>query len=458
MNRRTFNASLVSLAFAGLSTQLMGCQSRSSLGAANIDIGYGNLVRDPDDILDLPEGFSYRIISQLAEPMDDGLSVPDRADGMGCFYLDPDRVTLVRNHELPEDQPSISGLSEASVAKAYDVDGRSRPLAGGTSSLVYNLKSGETERQFMSLLGTVRNCAGGVTPWQSWLTCEESVLPAGRDNQQAHGYVFEVPADATGLVDAQPLTAMGRFNHEAACVDPRSGIVYLTEDRDDSLFYRFIPDVPGRLHEGGKLQALMVDDQPRFDTRNWYDTQWQRGESLAVSWVDLTDVTSPDDSLRFQGLRKGAARFARGEGIHWAERSMYFCCTSGGARKLGQVMELIPADPSSADPAPDQLVLVIESEAKHALNFADNICVAPNGHMLVCEDQYSLVVRNHLKGVTPDGDLYDFARIRWQTEPAGVCFSPDGTTLFVNLYSPTTTLAITGPWKWLARVDEVNPA
>lgn len=96
--------------------------------------------------------------------------------------------------------------------------------------------------------------------------------------------------------------------------------------------------------------------------------------------------------------------------------------------------------------APGRLQLFVESTSTAMLNFGDNLTVAPNGHLIVCEDQYTDVVDNHLRGITPQGAVYSFARLHAQTELAGACFSPDGRTMFVNLYSPAKTLAITGPW------------
>jgi secreted PhoX family phosphatase len=160
-----------------------------------------------------------------------------------------------------------------------------------------------------------------------------------------------------------------------------------------------------------------------------------------VRWVTLDNVEAPDDDPRKRGAAAGATLFARGEGIHMGEGELYFCCTSGGAAKLGQVFRLRPQASGQ-----DRLQLFFESVSKDQFNYGDNLTVAPNGHLIVCEDQYTEVVENRLRGITPDGTAYPLALSRVQTEWAGACFSPDGRTLFVNLYKPAKTVAITGPW------------
>jgi secreted PhoX family phosphatase len=174
-----------------------------------------------------------------------------------------------------------------------------------------------------------------------------------------------------------------------------------------------------------------------------------RGTEHACEWIDLDNVDGEKDDLRIRGHEKGATLFARGEGIHFENGEMYFCCTNGGRKKLGQIMRYRPSafeGSKQETKSPGVLSLFLESDSEASFNYGDNIIVASNGHLLVCEDQYSDVVNNKLKGIVATGEIYDFAKVRWQTEPAGVCFSPDGSTLFVNLYSPTATLAITGPW------------
>jgi len=410
-----------------------GCM-RQGLATSGGPTDYGPLVPDPAGLIDLPAGFSYRILSSLGDPMSDGGTVPDQADGMGCFDLGG-KWALVRNHELMPNQDG-GGASGA----AYDTVARSLvPLPGGTTTLVLDAATLRVERQFRSLSGTIRNCAGGITPWGSWLTCEESVLkPDGRINKE-HGYVFEVPASATGPVDPVPLKAMGRFNHEAACVDPATGIVYETEDRGDGLLYRFIPNLKGNLAAGGRLQALALEGQS--DTRNWNGPAILPQSWHAARWVDLDNPEAPEDDLRKRGAAAGATLFSRGEGIWMGDGELYFACTDGGAAKLGQIFRLRPRQDG-----PDQLQLFYESTSLEQYNFGDNLTVAPNGHLVVCEDQYTENVHNHLRGITPDGVAYPLALSRTDTEWAGACFSPDGRTLFANLYRPAKTVAITGPW------------
>lgn len=423
-------------AFAALLAS--GCTNGAKLGAARPRSSpYSPLREDPAALLDLPEGFSYRIVSRLGEAMDDGCTVPDNADGMGCFALPGGKIALVRNHELKTHQASGGNLTAG-----YDRKPGGGPfLPGGTTTIILDRQSLEVERQFRSLAGTIRNCAGGTTPWGSWLSCEEDVTLPGANAGLDHGWVFEVPANAAGLVDPVPLKAMGRFNHEAAAVDPATGIVYMTEDRDEGLLYRFIPDTRGKLAMGGHLQALALPDAGPSDSRNWSGDQMAADKWFAARWIDLDNVESPADDLRQRGAAKGATLFARGEGIHMGAGELYFCCTSGGARGMGQIFRLrLPQS------GPAGLQLFFESSSPDQFNFGDNLTVAPNGHLIVCEDQYTDVVDNYLRGITPAGEPYPFARLRLQTELAGACFSPDGRTFFVNIYSPAMTLAITGPW------------
>lgn len=454
--------SAAALAFAGLARNVAAQTAAAEETYVNEVHGYGPLVPDPNRLLDLPEGFSYQVISQSGDTMDDGLFVPGQPDGMGCFALDGSRVALVRNHELNGSGALHRNLGPGGFhqerigllnpTKGYDTYKDGRPLPGGTTTLVYDLETRRTVRQYLSLAGTSTNCAGGTTPWGSWLTCEETEeTPSESDVTKAHGYVFEVPAAATGLVEPVPLRAMGRFEHEAVCVDPRTGIVYLTEDRVDGLFYRFIPTTPGKLAEGGRLQAMALKGKPRADTTNHDAHEWAVGESREVVWIDMEDVESPNGDLRQRGHAAGAALVARGEGIFWGDGELFMTATSGGPLRRGQILRYAPSrieGRRGESLLPGRIELFFESTDIRTMNMGDNLVIAPWGHLIVCEDNYSTELRNHLKGVTPDGKVYTIGRnvFTGNSEFAGACFSPDGSVLFVNIMYPGITFAIRGPW------------
>ncbi|OGN49716.1 MAG: phosphatase [Caulobacterales bacterium RIFOXYB1_FULL_67_16] len=454
LHRRGLIASTAALAFSGLARHA-AAQGEGDDTYLNEVHGYGPLVRDPGQLLDLPEGFSYQIVSQSGDTMDDGLFVPGQPDGMACFPLEGSKVALVLNHELKGSSGLHRNLGpggfheerlgQLSAAKAYDTYKNGRPLPGGCSTIVYDLQTRRKISQHLTLAGTSTNCCGGPTPWGSWLSCEETLeTPADADVTKSHGWVFEVPSTATGLVDPVPLKAMGRFDHEAVCVDPRTGMVYLTEDDHTGLFYRFIPNRPGQLAEGGRLQAMAWKGAPSADTRNHEGRAWNVGDWREIEWIDLEDVESPKGDLAKRGHEAGAALVARGEGVWWGDDEMYFTATSGGPVHRGQVMRLVPG----LNGAADRLQLFVESTDLKTMNMADNITVAPWGHLILCEDNYSTDVRNHLKGVTPDGKVYTIGRnvFTGNSEFAGACFSPDGEVLFVNIMYPGMTLAIRGPW------------
>jgi secreted PhoX family phosphatase len=241
---------------------------------------------------------------------------------------------------------------------------------------------------------------------------------------------------------------MGRFEHEAAAVEPRSGMVYLTEDKDRSLIYRFRPNVPGQLAQGGKLQALVVTDQPALDTRNWSSPHDIRaGEWHEVRWLDLEDVDSDDNDLRLRGYAAGAARFARGEGICTADGSLFFTCTSGGQQRLGQIFQYEPSPFEGTNneyEQPGKMRLLVELNRDSVLQNCDNLTMSPWGDLVVCEDNTD---HAGLICVRPNGEQYMLADNAYSdSELAGVCFAPDGKTLFVNIQYAGLTLAITGPW------------
>jgi hypothetical protein len=474
-------AGAFSIGFGGLGRAFAEGSQGRLIGQPSV--GYGPLQTDPHGVLDLPAKFSYRVLSKTGERMDDGLYVPAMHDGMATFAAANGRTILVRNHEC-EEMPTRNGAfgwnlelrERVDSAMIYDCGVGSELPLGGTTTLVYDTRTQRLERHYLSLAGTLRNCAGGTTPWGSWITCEETNQTADALFAQDHGYNFEVPAtERIGLANPMPLRAMGRFRHEAVAVDPRSGIVFQTEDMDDGLIYRFLPDQPGNLAAGGRLQALAIRDRAGCDTRNWLpDASTAKspddevpdgdeairsaapatsnpiavGTQLGVRWIDLDDVEAPLDDLRYRGFELGAARFARGEGMWYGRDAVYFACTTGGSARLGQVWRYLPSPAegqADEDRSPGRLELFIEPNNGKLIENCDNLTVAPWGDIVITEDSPNA---QHIVGITPDGEIFHLGRNALNlSEFAGATFSPDGSTLFVNIQTPGLTLAITGPWR-----------
>lgn len=432
-------AGLFASGFFGLQKAL----GESALDGGRLCEGYGSLVTDSGGIMDLPEGFSYRVISRRGVKMSDGFVVPGLPDGMAAFPGRDGRVILVRNHELGVGSAAWGPLPNAKAfpenIPCYD-EGTESEVAfpGGTTHLIYNPATGRVEKEYLSLVGTDRNCAGGPTPWGSWITCEEpAFLTEGRGHK--HGWCFEVKADAEGVQEPVPLKGLGRFRHEAVAVDPATGVVYLTEDRHEGLFYRFVPEKKGDLQGGGTLQALAFEGQERSDSRNWGGRSLAERKKVRVRWIDLEDVEAPRDDLRIRGAKAGGTVFARGEGCWWGDGEVWFCCTNGGVKQRGQLFRLRP------DGEAGELELFLEPSESDLLTNGDNLTLAQNGDIIIAEDRGD--DQCSLRGVTAGGRLYTLATNRLNSsELAGVCFSPDGQTLFVNIQNPGLTLAITGDW------------
>jgi uncharacterized protein len=447
-SRRRFLSYAAAVAGATAAAPLVSLARRVSAASIERAQGFGPLVPARDEatgltLLDLPVGFRYRSLSWTGDALDGGSRTPGAPDGMAAFAGTDGVIHVVRNHEL------ATGVA-FDPALAYD------PLAGGgTTTLTVRASDATVLRARATLAGTLRNCAGGPTPWRSWLTCEETVLgptPGSTGLEAAHGYIFEVPVDGTAT--RQPLIAMGRFVHEAVAVDPRSGIVYETEDARRAGLYRFTPTAPGRLAEGGRLEMLAVSGRPRFDLREGQAA----GVRYGVHWVGIGDpdrahanAEAADGSGVFmQGFEAGGAVFARLEGACYADGRVFVTSTDGGQARMGQVWEL--------DIDRQELRLVFESPGAEALNMPDNLTMSPRGGLVLCEDG---TANPCIHGLTTDGRVFRFARnaVRLAgehngitgdfstSEFAGATFSPDGRWLFVNVQSPGITLAITGPWE-----------
>jgi hypothetical protein len=454
LNRRTF---LRRGALAGGALAMQGFAARAALDAAGLGaaareaVGYGPLKpakarNTGESFLALPKGFEYNVLGKAGSAMSDGRPTPLRHDGMAAFDVRGE-LRLVRNHEVNH-RAGTDGI--AIGARPYDA-----LAGGGTTTLVIDPRKREVVRDFVSLSGTLVNCAGGPTPWGSWISCEETVLGTARERDaggaefggfaRPHGYCFEVAAAADSTVAPEPLRQMGRFVHEAIAVDPQTKIVYETEDRLTAGFYRFVPREPGRLAAGGRLQMLAVKGRPRYDTR----AGQKAGAALEVAWVEIEQPDPPEaerdpSAVYKQGLAGGGATFTRLEGCWYGAGRVYFTSTNGGDKGLGQVWEY---EPRGADAG--LLRLLFESPSEDVLRMPDNLCVSPRGGgLVICEDNGVL---HHLRVLTPRGQLFDLARNvmpGFETrEFAGATFSPDGQTLFVNIQTPGLTFAVWGPWE-----------
>ena len=472
-SRRQFIvSSAVSLGFAGL--------ARAVQEAATPDPRLASLVPPADGPLALPPGFTQTVLSRTGDAMDDGLLVPGLADGMGVFAGDGGKVLLVRNHEIGPEHPMAAGAFGPKLERLWRLDPKflfdagygKTPILGGTTTLVYDPQRRRIERQWLSLAGTGRNCAGGVTPWGTWITCEEwaqgegevATLDAswkaagGVRCERNHGWCFEVRAADRTIAVPRRLPALGRFKHEAVAVDPTGRFCYLTEDVEDGCLYRFVADKPGDFTAGGRLQALGARERPSLDVRNWpavaatdktpareASPSVPQGSRFAARWIDLDETDAPNNDLRLRAFAAGAMRFARCEGIWWSPEAVYVAATTGGPGQLGQIWAYRPSPaegtPGEAD-RPGEVELMIQSQDGNRLKNADNLTVAPWGELFICEDGAG---RDGIVTVRPDGTVRRFAlNVFNEAELAGLGFSADGSTLFANVQKPGITLAIHG--------------
>jgi secreted PhoX family phosphatase len=463
VNRRTFlggaAATGMGIVIAGSIDAVAG--SGSALAAPPSSAGYGPLVPDPKKILALPAGFSYRIVSETGVTQTvDGVPTASDPDGTGVF-ANGSGSTLVNNHEIDEDEafpvPALADLT-------YDAGAR-----GGTSSIDVDAM-GNRIREYTSVAGTHNNCAGGVTPWGTWLTCEENEQRKGGVLLKDHGYVFEVDPDSQEANVGKspvPLKFLGRFAHEAVAVDPRTHTIYQTEDANGphGLYYRWSPPAGFR---GGKdaLRELALSDG-----RNGGDTAGrlqamscfrgskhiadlsmatQAGTRYRVQWKDVPDRDATTTSVRMQFADDEVTRSRKLEGAWWGEGGAYFVA-SFARNKDGSVNEhdgqVWFYDPKTETVTLKTIFGVNLDPDVDTENYdgPDNMTVSPHGGIILAEDGEGI---QHLVGVTAEGKTYGLARNELNgSEFTGPAFSADGKILFANIQSPGHVFAITGPWE-----------
>jgi uncharacterized protein len=409
--------------------------------------GYGPLVDDPEGRLALPEGFRYAVVTEAGVTgLETGEPTPRNHDGTGAFAAAGGGTVLVLNHEIREGAgtelavPHLDGL-------VYD------PGAAGGCTIVETDAEGRRVVERVGIAGTSTNCAGGVTPWHTWLTCEETDARAGDRGLGAdHGYVFEVdPFDRAALVDPRPVKALGRYSHEALAVDPASGDIYLTEDASgpNGLVYRWVPPAGFRGRRGvlrelgdadGVLTAMRctdesgghVDDLVRADSV---------GTTYAVEWVEVPDRDAREEAVRTQLDDGRVTRAHKLEGAWWGHGGGYVVSSySGGGSPGGHRGQVWFHDPRRST-----ITLRLLFTGEHdGSDGPDNISISPYGGVILAEDGRA---GNHLVAAAEDGTTFRLARSEGGSEFTGPVFSRDGSVLFANVQVPGTMFAITGPWR-----------
>ncbi|MEX3104632.1 MULTISPECIES: alkaline phosphatase PhoX [unclassified Streptomyces] len=435
-----------------------------SEGCEHGGVGYGPLLPDPKGLLALPAGFSYRVITYSGRTrLESGEFTPSNHDGTATFDGPRGTTLLVNNHELKGPRANWAHPVPLTEGLVYD------PAASGGCTVV-EVRPGGRVAEWVGIAGTSTNCAGGRTPWGTWLTCEENSDRAGVNGMtKDHGYVFEVdPIDRRANRDPKPLKFFGRYDHEAVVIDPKRGHAYLTEDAasPNGLLFRWTPP-KGFEHGRGRLRTLADDagvlQAPKcFDSGGTFVDDLSRatktGTVYGVDWVDVPDRDAKTVAVRKQFADGQITRARKLEGMWWADGGAYivssYARSESPAQHDGQVWFYDPKRRTltlkvllgvNPDPA--------DSSAGGAFDGPDNITVSPYGGLVIAEDGEGV---QHLFGATDSGRTYPIARNELnagtEEEPeysefTGVTFSPDGRTLYANIQSPGIMVAITGPWK-----------
>ena len=413
MDRRKFL--LLSLASGGSLTLGRGFLAPAFAAPAEPgDSPYGPLLDPDENGLRLPEGFTSRIIKQSGTPIGPTAEVAmPFPDGGATFPTDDGGWILVSNSENPppadKADPTPIGIDKL----------------GGVQAIVF-AADGTIVDAYPILTGSRSNCAGGTTPWGTWLSCEE--LDDEEDASNS-GRVFE--CDPTGAEDPVQLDALGRFKHENAAIDPGEGRVYLTEDLADGLYYRFTPTAYPDL-TAGTLEAARLD-----------------GETL--SWLPIPDPTC-SDGVPCRQQAEGATPFDGGEGCV-VDDGKVFLTTKGDNRVwvhdiTSGTMTVLYDGADFTDP--------VLTGVDHIITQAEtgNLVVAEDGGdmqaVMIRRDDFAVFPILQMTGPQhgfPDAPSAGDARAT--SEVSGLAFNPAGDRLYANsqrAYVLGITYEITGPW------------
>jgi secreted PhoX family phosphatase len=489
MNRRqilTGGTAGVGLAVAGVLPSLAESTPAAAHGSRPGGQPFPPLQDDPAGILALPAGFSYRIVTRegVTDLAAGQGKTPAYHDGTGVVDATGGQLTIIQNHEMT---PHMSTFGVPHVAGTVYDPGAAN--ASGCTVITTDTNLRRTA-EWVGISGTVRNCAGGVTPWGTWLTCEETFINAGATWSAAgqtgtyeknHGYVFEVFRGESRKQLPKPIKAFGRFEHEALAVEPNLRHVYLSEDASgpNGLFYRWTAPSGTHLRSGlanllddsaGTLEAMQIRlDDGSIVPDVAYLTSAHLGRPFKVTWTEVPDRDATSTPTRRQFADGTVTRGKKFEGV-WSNGQGCYIVNS-----FAFAANDLPADATKHDGmvwfydyAAQTITLVTyfphnplaETEgtfpafADLYFDGPDNVTVTPWGTLVLAEDG---VRASHVLSAVPGGPTYAIARNMLSngatsggaptySEFTGPTFSPDGRILFVNIQAPGITLAITGPW------------
>ena len=401
MHRRQFLTSSLGLVGLGASNLVLGAV-RSPLSYKDLK-AIGPLGRANEVGLRLPRGFTGRLVAQAGQEV-------MRGDGTGTGYI---------WHPYPDGGACFQTADEGWIY----VSNSEIEQTGGAGALRFN-RDGSIADAYSILANTNRNCAGGPTPWGTWLSCEETRF----------GSVFE--CDISGKTPGEIRPGLGRFRHEAAAVDLKNWCVYLTEDEEDGCFYRYVPAryLGSELMDldHGTLQVASVDTLGK------------------VTWLAVPNPLPHSKSeVPTRKQVKEATIFQGGEGL-WYHEGLVYLTTKHDNRVWAY------------DTKSEVISVLYDRKiaSDKTLKGVDNVTVSSDGHILVAEDggDMQIVI------LGPYGDIYPIVQVHGQdhSEMTGPSISPDGTRLYFSsqrgphAWSKGQTFEITGKFNGLGKLRRTS--